>query len=61
VNNEDSERLARIETKLDQALTTQKDHEDRLRGLEKSKHWLAGVYAGGSAVLTAVVSYFLKN
>jgi hypothetical protein len=46
---------------LDQALTTQKDHEDRLRGLEKSKHWLAGVYAGGSAVLTAVVSYFLKN
>ena len=44
--------LARIETKLDKALDDLKDHESRLRVLEK-KIWLAsgfvGVVSGGGA------------
>ena len=48
------ERLARIETKLDSALSIQADHETRMRAVER-KQWL---HSGGVAALAAYLSKF---
>jgi hypothetical protein len=53
MNSEIVERLARIETKLDAALTVQADHETRMRATEK-KQW----YHSGALALAA--AYFSK-
>lgn len=47
-------RLARIETKLDSHLTTQHDHEKRIRSLEKSSWKLAGVAAAVTFLFSAL-------
>lgn len=49
------ERLTRIETKLDQQLSGQLDHEVRLRAIERWKYALpiASITAVASGVLTA--------
>lgn len=44
------DRLARIEVKLDEALKTRTDHENRLRLLERWKYTLP------AALLTSVIS-----
>lgn len=49
-----AERLARIETKLDLALTTKADHERRLRAVER---WMWGaVGLGGAGALSGLWS-----
>lgn len=51
------ERLARIETKLDVQLTTQADHESRLRRLERALWIVAGFSMAGGAGLAKVLSF----
>lgn len=46
------ERLARIETKSDAAVEAHRDHEDRIRGLER-RMWTVG---GAAAVVGAVLT-----
>lgn len=50
-NGETSERLVRIEVKLDQALTSHADHESRIRTLERARWPLPSV-----AVVVSVAS-----
>jgi hypothetical protein len=47
----DTERLARIETKLDGFIDIQKDHEKRMRFIEKMAYGLWGAWALVSAWL----------
>ena len=51
---EDRERLVRIETKLDAALTVQTDHEARIRSGEK-RQWL---HTGALVVLAPYLAKF---
>jgi sugar/nucleoside kinase (ribokinase family) len=57
------ERLVRIETKLDQALTQHgedlKDHESRIRRLERALWTVAGAGIAGGGAVGAVVSQIL--
>lgn len=46
------ERLARIETKLDDALERGKDHEERVRSLEREQ-WL---HRGGATVVAFIAA-----
>ena len=46
------DRLARIETKTDAAVEAHRDHEERIRGLEK-RMWTVG---GAAAVVGAVLT-----
>ena len=39
------ERLSRIETKLDSALDVDKDHETRIRGVERNQWFFSGIAA----------------
>jgi hypothetical protein len=48
-------RLTRIEDKLDSALGVQKDHEDRIRGVEQ-KFWIG---TGGVSAVSALLGTFL--
>ena len=54
------QRLARIETKLDNTLTGHTDHEERLRTIEAWRHKAMGVYllasAAAAIVATKVIS-----
>jgi hypothetical protein len=50
----DGERLARIETKLDELLLAKKDTEDRIRGLERAR-WLL---AGAITLVAALFKFF---
>lgn len=43
MNEEDRERLIRIDTNVEQLLKSHQDHEGRLRRLEKFKNWLTGI------------------
>ena len=45
VTQEIVERLARIETKLDNALDKDKDHESRLRATERNQWFFSGIAA----------------
>jgi hypothetical protein len=58
MSNDESvaERLARIETKLDQALTQHSDHETRIRKLERALWTAAGFAAAGGGAVGALVS-----
>lgn len=49
-------RLARIETKLDIALSSQNDHEARIRRLEKALFTAMGIAAAIGGLLGAVGS-----
>lgn len=55
------QRLARIETKLDQSLATGVDHEKRIREVEHWKARVVGIYLAasvfGAAILTKVLSW----
>lgn len=53
------ERLARIETKLDVQLTTQADHETRLRRLERALWIAAGFSMAGGATLSQLASHLM--
>ncbi len=48
------QRVTRIETKLDSALAVDRDHERRVRNLEKRQWFLSGVGAVIGAVLTKI-------
>ena len=48
------ERLARIEEKTDSAAAANKDHEERIRGLERRMWTVGGAAAVVGAVLTKV-------
>jgi hypothetical protein len=37
--------LTRCETKLDQLLSAEKDHEDRIRSVERKQWYFSGVWA----------------
>ncbi len=54
MNPDDRERLVRIETKLDTALTSIADHETRIRSNEK-RQW---IIAGALLVLTPLLQTF---
>jgi len=55
----DHDLLVEMNVKLDQALATDKDHEDRIRGLERWRWLLTGGAAlagtGGGALLAKLV------
>lgn len=53
---EETERLVRIETKLDQLLEIAKDHETRIRTVEK---WQSVLF-GASAIVGAGSQYIIK-
>lgn len=53
---EDQQQLGRIEAKLDAALAVDRDHEERLRGLEKLRWQLHGMWVVIAAVVTFIVS-----
>ena len=59
MNAQDSERLARIETKLDDALSGQEDHETRLRKLERWVGKAAGALLVVGVVASALVTKIL--
>lgn len=54
MDSESRERLVRIETKLDAALTIQADHEKRIRSAEK-KQWL---HSGALMFLAPILSRY---
>ncbi len=54
------DRLARIETKLDDMREDKKDHEERLRKLETRGSWLSGFYAAAGALLGAGAGHLPK-
>lgn len=54
-----SDRLARIETKLDGLSTTGADHEARIRALEKTK-WIAIGAAAAAGGVAGQVAQLLK-
>jgi hypothetical protein len=49
---ETHDRLARIETKIDTLITDRKDHEKRIRSVERNVWWVSGA--------AAVVGWFLQ-
>jgi hypothetical protein len=51
------ERLARIETKLDQALASHADHENRIRRLERALWMVGGFAAAGGGSLGALLTH----
>lgn len=51
-----TDRLARIEVKLDQALTQHGDHETRIRRLERALWTAAGAGVAGGGVVGAIVA-----
>lgn len=53
------ERLARIETKLDQALANHTDHETRLRRVERALWTATGLATAAGGSLGAIVSQLL--
>ena len=58
--DETTDRLARIETKLDILLTNRDDHEERIRGLEQWKWRAGGIAFGISGVVSFLVSIIGK-
>jgi hypothetical protein len=52
MEQEDRDRLMRIQTKLDAALAVDKDHEGCLRAVEGKQWWLAGAAAAGMFIVT---------
>jgi hypothetical protein len=53
----DSERLARIETKLDAVIERGRDHEKRIRAVEV-KQWFA---SGAAAIVGSIATLFAKS
>lgn len=51
-----SDRLARIETKMDMYLTGHADHESRIRSLEKARWLLVGAGTIGGGLMGELVS-----
>lgn len=51
------ERLARIETKLDQALANHADHESRIRRLERALWMVGGLASAGGGSLGALLTH----
>jgi hypothetical protein len=58
MNQEDRERLVRIEVKLDAVIKRGDDHETRIRSVEKRSWWTAGA-AGLLAVFAPQLKPFL--
>jgi hypothetical protein len=54
------ERLARIETKLDEMIGARSDHETRIRKLEFKSHWLSGAAAVVGALFGIGASHLPK-
>jgi len=54
--NDIAQAVGRVEAKLDTALTTQADHETRLRDLEGTKKYSTGFAAAIGAVVTFLLS-----
>lgn len=54
MEQEDRDRLTRIETKLDAALAVDKDHEFRLRRVEAKQYYLAGFAAISAFIVTKI-------
>lgn len=52
MSDDHGERLVRIETKLDIALKTHEDHEDRLRSIERKVWSVSGAMGLASFALT---------
>jgi len=50
------ERLARIETKLDNAISRSDDHETRIRRLERALWLVTGAAAVGGGALGSIIS-----
>jgi hypothetical protein len=54
------ERLARIETKLDDMIGARTDHETRIRKLEFKSNWLSGAAAAVGALFGIGASHLPK-
>ena len=51
----------RLEQKVDTVISLQKeghtDHENRIRSLERARHWIAGLFAAGGATVGALFKF----
>lgn len=54
------ERLVRIETKLDVAITRDADHETRIRRLERSMWIAVGAAAAGGGIVGQLIAPLIK-
>ena len=54
------ERLTRIETKLDMFISTQRDHESRIRVLEKWMWRVSGATVILSTIASTIISFASK-
>lgn len=59
-NPEITERLVRIETKIDVMLPRQQDHEDRLRVIERHIWTACGIAVVLSVFAQQVIQHFVK-
>jgi hypothetical protein len=57
MDTEDRDRLVRIETKVDMIIELGKDHEDRIRVVEKRSWWMGGA----AALLAFIAPEFIKR
>lgn len=53
------DRLARMDVKLDQLLSSVGDHEVRLRALEKAKWMIVGAASAGGGAMGAIASQLM--
>lgn len=55
MTKDDSDRLARVETKLDVLIDKERTNEKRLSGLEKTVWTFSGIFTAVSAVFTSKI------
>lgn len=58
--NQDRERAARIEAKVDELVNKDVDKEKRIRSLEKTQFTIVGAFTIISAFLSSIVTWYSK-